>query len=121
MIDTQYNDKEIFDKYIKELQDQMFVKFEQIAKLDFTGEHDIWRICSVYFYNLVKNKTKADYDWIIDMQNSHHDDFGYVGYPGRVFAMWLRRVAFKLKDKLFVCKNRCYAKKLLKEINSNKK
>lgn len=121
MIDTQYNDEEVFEKYIKELQDQMFVKFENIAKLDFTGEHDIWRICSVYFYNLVKNKTKADYDWIIDMQNSHHDDFGYVGYPGRVFAMWLRRVAFKLKDKLFVCKNRRYANKLVKEINTDKK
>jgi phosphomannomutase len=69
-------------------------------------------------YHLVKNKTKANYDWILDMQNCHHDDFGYVGYPGRVFAMWLRRVAFKLKDKLFVLRNARYARKLKKSIIS---
>jgi hypothetical protein len=118
IIDQKYKDGEIFNKYIKELQEQMLEKFDKIVRLDLSGEYAIDKICTLYFYHLVKNKTKANYDWILDMQNCHHDDFGYVGYPGRVFAMWLRRVAFKLKDKLFVLRNARYVRKLKKSIIS---
>ena len=116
LLDTEHNDYEVFEKYIKELQDNMLEKFDAIARLDLSGKYNTTNICTTYFYYLVKNKTKENYDWILDMQNSHHDDFGYVGYPGRVFAMWLRRFAFKFKDKLFVLKNKRYINKLKKEI-----
>jgi hypothetical protein len=116
LIDMEHNDKEVFDKYIKTLQEQMLEKFELIAKLDMGGNYNTTNICTAYFYYLVKNKSKSDYDWILAMQNNHHDDFGYVGYPGRAFAMWLRRFAFTTKDKIFVCKNRCYVNKLRKNI-----
>lgn len=116
LLDEEYNDREIFDKYIKTLQDQMLEKFDAIARLDLKGNYNTTNICTTYFYHLVKNKTKENYDWILDMQNCHHDDFGYVGYPGRVFAMWLRRFAFKVKDKMFIFNNKCYIKKLKKDI-----
>lgn len=116
LIDTQNNDKEIFDKYIKEMQDQIFDKFELIAKKFLTETWNSQSICTIYFYYTIKNKTKTDYKWIIDMQDSHHDDFGYVGYPGRAFARWLRKFAFKVKDKCFVINNRCYIKKLKKNL-----
>lgn len=116
LIDEKHNDAEVFEKYIKQMQDQIFDKFEMIAKKDLSEEWDIPTICTVYFYYTVKNKTKQDYKWIIDMQDSHHDDFGYVGYPGRAFARWLRKFAFSVKDKFFVCNNRCYIKKLKKSL-----
>ena len=48
------------------------------------------------------------------MQDCHHDDFGYVGYPGRAFARGLRKFVFKLKDKIFVCSKKAYINKLKK-------
>lgn len=116
LIDEKHNDAEVFEKYIKQMQEQIFDKFELISKKSLTESWDIATICTIYFYYTVKNKTKTDYKWIIDMQDSHHDDFGYVGYPGRAFARWLRKFAFSVKDKMFVCKNRCYIRKLKKSL-----
>ena len=50
------------------------------------------------------------------MQDCHHDDFGYVGYPGKAFARGLRKFVFKLKDKLFIIGKRSYARKLKRSI-----
>ena len=121
LIDQEHNDAEVFEKYVKEMQNQIFDKFELIAQKALSTDLDVPTICTVYFYHTVKNKTKTDYKWIIDMQDSHHDDFGYVGYPGRVFARWLRKFAFSFKDKMFICNNRCYARKLRKKLLTNQK
>ena len=116
MIDTEHRDVEVFEKYIKTMQSQIFEKFELIARKSMTNDVDMAKICTIYFYYTVKNKTKADYQWILDMQDSHHDDFGYVGYPGKAFARWLRKFAFKLKDKIFIFNNKSYIKKLKKNM-----
>ena len=80
------------------MQNQILEKFELIARKCLSENCESQAICTLYFYYTVKNKTKIDYKWIIDMQDTHHDDFGYVGYPGRAFARWLRKVAFTFKD-----------------------
>lgn len=116
IIDTKHDDEAVFEKYVKFMQDQIYEKFEIIARKTLTENAEIDKIATIYFYNMVKNKTKADYKWIIDMQDSHHDDFGYVGYPGRAFARWLRKMAFKLKDKIFVLTKGLYVKKLKKSL-----
>ena len=117
VIDTKLKDKELYDKYVKELQTQILNKFELIAHKSLKDNADISTMCVVYYYYTIKNKSKADYDWLLDMQDSHHDDFGFVGYPGKMFARGLRRFAFKLKDKLFLLKNMCYVRKLKRKIN----
>ena len=114
VIDTKHSDVEIYNKYIKTLQTQILDKFELISRKSLQTECDIEKICTIYFYHTVKNKTKADYNWILDMQDCHHDDFGYVGYPGRAFARGLRKFVFKLKDKIFVCSKKAYINKLKK-------
>ena len=53
-----------------------------------------------------------DYNWIIDMQDTSHDDFGIVGYFGRFFPKGLRKAVFKAKDHIFLLKNKKYIKKL---------
>ncbi len=116
VIDTKLKDKELFDKYVKKMQDDIYDKFVKIAHKKLSENAEVSAICIIYYYYLVKYKTKADYKWIIDMQDSHHDDFGYVGYPGRAFARWLRKFVFKLKDKLFIFNNSCYIRKLKKKI-----
>lgn len=112
VLDTDHNDEKIFEKYIKALQEQIVEKFELIARKSLAENLDIEKICVIYYYYTVKNKTKADFEWILNMQDCHHDDFGYVGYPGRAFARGLRKFVFKLKDNIFISKNRCYIRKL---------
>ena len=116
LIDTEHHDIEIFEKYVKTLQDKIFEKFVLIARKSLSGNFDIAKICTIYFYYTVKNKTKSDFEWILNMQDCHHDDFGYVGYPGKAFARWLRKFAFKLKDNIFISKNKSYIKKLKKSL-----
>lgn len=116
IIDKDHNDVEIFEKYIKDLQLQIQDKFEMIARKVLTENADFEKICTLYFYYTVKNKTQEDYEWILNMQDCHHDDFGYVGYPGKAFARGLRKFVFKFKDKIFVINKNLYARKLKKLI-----
>ena len=120
LIDTKHHDGEIFEKYIKSLQEQILDKFEMIARKSLTEKCDIETICTIYFYHTVKNKSKADFEWILNMQDCHHDDFGYVGYPGKAFARWLRKCVFKLKDNIFISKNASHIRKLKKSLINNK-
>ncbi len=115
IIDEGQTDKNIFDKYVKKMQDEIFEKFEEITKVYFEDKKEITKLCVIYYFYLVKSKSKADYNWILDMQDCHKDDFGFVGYPGKVFGRGIRRFAFKLKDKIFILKNKGYIKKLTKE------
>lgn len=52
----------------------------------------------------------------LDLQDCHHDDFGYVGYPVRAFARKLRKFAFKLKDNFFILSKSHHIKQLKKQI-----
>lgn len=121
VLDKDLNDKEVFDNLVKPLQNNILEKFELIARKQLSSSENIDDICVIYFYYLVKNKTKSDFKWILDMQDCHHDDFGYVGYPGKAFARSLRKFVFKTKDNIFISKNRGYIKKLQKKHNLNKK
>ncbi|MGN0798575.1 MAG: hypothetical protein ACI4L7_03340 [Christensenellales bacterium] len=116
------DDKIVYDKYVKDLQDKIFEKFEKIAYQSLNQDNkNIPEICVVYYYNTIKNKQNKDYKWLLDMEDNHHDDFGYVGYPGKVVARSIRKFAFKLKDKFFVLKNKHYIKKLKKYLIENEK
>ena len=116
IIDTQFGDEETFNKYVKAMQSQIFEKFEEIAFKALSSNLDIEDMCVVYYFYTIKNKTKSDYDWILDMQDNSHDDFGFVGYTGKIIGRKLRRFSFKIKDKFFVAKNSIYIKKLTKKI-----
>ncbi len=118
IIDTQHSDVEIYQQYVQTMQEQIADKFELIARNALSLASDIATICTIYFYYTVKYKTKADYKWILDMQDRHHDDFGYVGYPGKAFARFLRKFAFSLKDKIFVLNKSCYIRKLRKSLRN---
>jgi len=119
IIDTEHHDVEIYEKYIRTLQEQILDKFQLIAHKSLLSSCDIEKICTIYYYYTIKYKTKLDYEWILNMQDCHHDDFGYVGYPGKAFARGLRKFVFKLKDKLFILNKSGYAAKLKKSINNN--
>ena len=119
VLDTEHDDNKIFEKYVKQLQNNILDKFEKIARLTLEENIDnseIEKIATIYYFETIKNKTKNDFNWILDMQDCHHDDFGYVGYPGRAFARKLRKFAFKLKDDFFILGNNCKIKKMKKNI-----
>lgn len=119
IIDAEHKDVEIYEKYVKKLQEQILVKFELIARKALAKTIDSSKLCSLYFYYTIKNKTKSDYEWILNMQDCHHDDFGYVGYPGRAFARGIRKFVFVQKDRLFVASKKSYVKKLKKDLKEN--
>ena len=120
LLDKDHNDEEIFKKYVNPLQEQILEKFNLIAHKHLLSGESIEEICAIYFYYTVKNKTKTDFNWILDMQDCHHDDFGYVGYPGRAFARGLRKFVFKIKDNIFISQNRYFVHKLRKNYLKNK-
>ena len=112
IIDIELDDIEVFEKYVKEMQSQIFDKFELITKKAIQEKTDITNLCIIYYYETIKNKSMYDYNWIIDMQDTSHDDFGIVGYFGRFFPKGLRKAVFKAKDHIFLLKNKKYIKKL---------
>ena len=108
VIDTHLDDKEVYENYVKQMQAQILDKFEMIAHKAITENQmeNIEKICVVYYYCTIKYKSLQDYKWIIDMQDTSHDDFGIVGTFGKFFAQKLRKDLFTIKDKNFVFKNR---------------
>lgn len=117
VFDEKLDDKEVFEKYVKTMQDQIFDKFEQIAYKALKEGKNIADVCIIAYYYTIKQKTKTDFKWLLEMQDSSHDDFGFVGYPGRVFTRKLRDFVFKLKDKNFVFKHSFFIKRLKKNLN----
>ena len=116
LLDTEHDDEAIFEKYVKQLQDNILNKFNKIAKIALTENVDIEKICTIYYFETIRNKSNYDFKWILDMQDCHHDDFGYVGYPGRAFARKLRKFAFKLKDNFFILGKKGFIKKTKKSL-----
>ncbi len=120
VLDAKHDDKQIFEKYVEKMQNEIFEKFKLIFNESVKSDLNVENICIIYYYQMIKNKTKQDKTWILNMQDCHHDDFGYVGYPGRAFKRGLRNFAFTLKDKLFVFNKSCYVKKLKKNLKKGK-
>ena len=114
VIDKELDDKEVFENYVKEIQNQIFDKFKSITQKSLAEKCDITSICIIYYYFAIKHKSNKDYDWIVDMQNSSHDDFGIVGYFGRFFSKKLRNYSFKKQDDVFIKKHRRYIRHLIK-------
>lgn len=112
MIDPNPADPYVYTQLVKKLQDQILEKFTTIAEKAWQQPQDIEAMCIIYNYYLVKNKTKADFKWILDMQDSHKDDFGFVGYPGKMFSKGIKKFVFKIKDRCFLVRNSGYVKKL---------
>lgn len=116
IIDSELYDVEVYNKLVKELQEKIFKKFELIAYKSLREKIDCSKICVAYYYFMVKNKSDKDYTWILDMQDSHHDDFGIVGYSGKMIGRTIRKIAFKLNDFQFIKTKKNYIKKLIKDI-----
>lgn len=116
VLDTEHDDKVIYDKYVKQLQMDIFNKFNKIAQIALRKNLDMEKIATISYFEIVKNKSKQDFDWILNMQDCHHDDFGYVGYPGRAFARKLRKFAFKSKDNFFILGKKGVINKMKKSI-----
>ncbi len=118
-IDLYLDDAEVYENYVKEMQAQITDKFNMIMKLALLPEwkEKIEEICVMYYYYTIKYKSSEDYDWIIDMQDTSHDDFGIVGYFGRAFGKGFRKVVFGIKDRLFVSRNKALIKRLKKNIS----
>lgn len=117
MIDPNPTDPNVYMRLVKKLQDQIFEKFTTIAEKTCRELQDIESMCVIYNYHLVKNKTKDDFKWIMDMQDSHKDDFGFVGYPGKMFSKGIKKFVFKIKDWRFLVSNGGYIKKLTRKIS----
>ena len=117
IIDKELDDAEVYENYVKEMQAQIFDKFKSIAEKSFTEKGNITNICLIYYYYAIKYKSDLDFNWIVDMQDSSHDDFGIVGYFGRLFSKKLRNFLFKKQDQMFVLKNKGYINKLKKNIH----
>ncbi|MFQ6752073.1 MAG: hypothetical protein ACLRFL_00710 [Clostridia bacterium] len=119
LLDQDHDDVAIYEKYVRSLQSHILEKFEKIARVCLAKNIDVATLSTIYYYETIRNKSNADYEWILDMQECHHDDFGYVGYPGKAFSRGLKKFAFKIKDKLFICNNKGYVKKLKKNMIKN--
>ncbi len=119
VIDTELDDAEVFENYVKKMQAQIFDKFELIARKALQENTDVTTLCIIYYYETIKHKSNYDYNWIIDMQDTSHDDFGIVGYFGRLFSKKLRRIVFKMKDKKFVRQNKRYIQNLINEFKQS--
>lgn len=112
IINQDYGDEKTYTDLVKKVQDSIFNKFEKIFNLNNSSQLNIDEVCVLGYYYYVKNKNKESYKWFIDMQDNHHDDFGMVGYPGRMFARKLRKLVFVIRDKMFVLKNKSKIRKL---------
>lgn len=105
-------DVAIFEKLTFPLQKQILEKFERIAMLDYFNCNYYEHICAYMYYKLIKNKTKDDWQWIMESQETHHDNFGDARYPFKIIGKNLRLFGFKLLDKLFLLFVCIYAKKI---------
>ena len=104
VLDDKRRDKDIFEAYVGPMQDKIMVKFEQIIRKGLNEKLDLSNICSLYNYYLIKNKSNDDFKWLLDMQDCHHDAFGYVGYGVKPIKRGLRKFALRFKDKFFLLK-----------------
>ena len=103
VFDTKLKDEKIYNDIIKPLQDQIVLKFEQIAKYDYKNLSLLPIVAVKIYYELNKNKTKADWEWLAKSQDTHHDNFGDVRYPFKIATRNVRELGFKIADKFFIC------------------
>lgn len=64
LLDTEHDDKEIYDKYVKPLQADILIKFNKISKLALADNSDIATLATIYYFKTIKNKTNLDFKWI---------------------------------------------------------
>ena len=100
MLDTEHDDAAIFEKYVRKLQSDILTKFDKIAELNLANNSNIDSIATIYYFKTIKNKTNADFKWILDMQDCHHDDFGYV-LPWQSFRPKTQKICLQNQRQLF--------------------
>ena len=126
ILDSSLHDVEIYYSLTEELQSQIIEKFKIIAELDYANLSFVEQLTSKMFYKMFKMQSKADYEWLIKSQNTHHDNFGDVRYPFKAFAQGLRKFAYKALDINFLifkftqCNPRKFKLKQLRKKNKKK-
>ena len=115
ILDETGDDAVVFTQHVKIIHDQIMDKFQKIAAQALTTNQDISALCLVYYFYQIKRKSKTDYAWLLGMEDNHHDEFGFVGYPGRIIGQGLRRFVGRVRDRLFIFKRRRFIKKLQRQ------
>ncbi len=123
IFDTLLKDEKIYNDIIKPLQDQIVTKFDQIARCDYKNLSLFPVVAVKMYYELNKNKTKADWEWLSRSQDTHHDNFGDVRYPFKITTRNIRELGFKIADKCFIYRKYLTIKnlKLNLKVQSSKK
>lgn len=119
ILDETGDDAVVYAQHVKMIQDQIMDKFQKIASQALTTKPDVSALCLVYYFYQIKRKSKFDYAWLLGMEDNHHDEFGFVGYPGRLIGQGLRRSVYRLRDHLFVVNRRHYIMKLRRKLSKN--
>ncbi len=104
VLDTIQQDAVVHEKYIKPLQDQILVKFDEIMALDYQSLSYIEVDAAKMYYRLVRKRSKFDTTWLLNSQDNYFDNFAVVGNSMRGFKRSLRRFAFKCWDLIFLIK-----------------
>ena len=111
--DDKLNDVEIYKKLTESMQKLIMKKFVEIANSDYFCLSNIENVGTYMYYNLIVQKSNQDWEWLFNSQDTHHDNFGDVRYPFKIISKNMRKIAFKILDKLFIV---CYyfqSKKIL--------
>lgn len=115
ILDVAGDDAAVYAQHVKIIQDQVMDKFKKIAEQALTTNQDIEALCLVYYFYQIKRKSKTDYAWLLGMEDNHLDEFGFVGYPGKIVGQGLRRFVGRVRDHMFISRQRRYIKKLQQE------
>lgn len=96
---NEQNEKVVFDKIIKPMQDQIFEKFTKICNADKENFAPIETICLKMYLITLKNLSKQDFDWLMASQSSHYDTYARVGYCVKPIMPSLRQAFLKMRFK----------------------
>lgn len=105
-------EKEVFNKIISKLQNQMFEKFKKICKTDKTVICNIDSVCNYLYLNMINKTSKQDIKWLYECNNSHFNNFARYGYTIKTNTLIIKKLEYKLSNLFFYLK---YKSKLNKK------
>ena len=105
ILDQSGDDKQIYDTFARDLQNQIFEKFLQIARKDGSEHSFTCRIAAQAYIQMIRQKSHRDRELFYNMLYAHHDDFGVVGYSAHPFSKEFIQFFFKAEDRLFLDKH----------------
>ena len=105
LFDDKLNDTLIYKRITEPMQNLILEKFKKIAYMDDLSLSNIDNVATYMYYNLILHKSKEDWEWLFNCQDSHHDNFGDIKYPFKVVKKNLRMFGFRALDLMFIIFN----------------